>query len=65
MEGGIAQTDASTFEATNMQTYKVEVKLVDPANTRWATGEKDNTENKTLTLIINKAYLHIGLEYNG
>ncbi|MDE6884882.1 MAG: right-handed parallel beta-helix repeat-containing protein, partial [Clostridia bacterium] len=23
MEGGIAQTDASTFEATNMQTYKV------------------------------------------
>ena len=65
MEGGIAQTDASTFEATNMQTYRVEVKLVDPANTRWATGEKDNTENKTLTLIINKAYLHIGLEYNG
>ncbi|MDE7191262.1 MAG: hypothetical protein K2O35_02145, partial [Clostridia bacterium] len=64
VSAGLSQEDAFTVSATNMNTYTVTVELVDSDNTRWATGEKDNTSPQTLTLIITEAYLNISLVYS-
>ncbi|MDE5756959.1 MAG: hypothetical protein K2I23_07715, partial [Clostridia bacterium] len=62
--GGTVPIGTNSFSVTNMQTYTLTVSLADPANNRWATGEKDNTDPKTVTLIISKAYLYVSFEYN-